>query len=325
MKKLLVVLLLSLPLLAQTNPALDPPATAVAGITAERMRAHMNFLADDLLEGRGTGTRGHEIAARYVQTQFELLGLKPAGVNGYRQQVPFRSIAVVPEQSSVVMKRNGKSTPLKIYEDVLLGGNETSTDVSVEAPAVFVGYGVSAPHLHYDDYANPDVRGKIAVIMYGAPPSFPSSERAHFSNRRVKAEQAVAHGAIGLVTIRTADVEKRYPFKKAARDDRKGGMRWLSPEGTPADAQPQLRANLQLNIPTATAMFEGAVKTYAQAWQDAQASKPQSFPLPVTIAAHTLSHHVTVKSPNLAAVLPGSNGGCTCSAKSLPAAIWTMS
>ena len=77
MKTLPVVFLLSLPLFAQTNPALDPPAAAVAGITAERMRAYMSFLADDLLEGRGTGTRGHEIAARYVQTQFELLGLKP--------------------------------------------------------------------------------------------------------------------------------------------------------------------------------------------------------------------------------------------------------
>ena len=307
MKTLLVVFLLSLPLLAQTDPALDPPPAAVVGITAERMRAHMSFLADDLLEGRGTGTRGHEIAARYVQTQFELLGLKPAGANGYRQQVPFRSITVIPEQSSVVVKRNGKSTPLKIYEDVLVGGNETSTDVSVEAPAVFVGYGVSAPHLHYDDYANADVRGKIAVIMYGAPPSFPSSERAHFSSRREKAASAAAHGAIGLVTIRTAEVEKRYPFKKAARDDRKGAMRWLSPEGAPADAQPQLRGNVQLNIATATAMFEGAAKTYAQAWQDAQASKAQSFPLPVTIAAHTVSRHVTVNSPNLAAVLPGSD------------------
>src|SRR5438105_10003260 len=263
MKNLLLLISLTFPLTAQSN--LDPPPAAVAGITAERMRAHMSFLADDLLEGRGTGTRGHEIAARYVQTQFELLGLKPAGVNGYRQQVPFRSITVVPEQSSVVVKRNGKSTPLKIYEDVLVGGNETSTDVSVEAPAVYVGYGVSAPHLHYDDYANADVRGKIAVIMYGAPPSFPSSERAHFSSRREKAASAAARGAIGLVTIRTAEVEKRYPFKKAARDDRKGAMRWLSPEGTPADAQPQLRGNVQLNIAAATAMFEGAANTYAQA------------------------------------------------------------
>src|SRR5437762_7246792 len=158
MKNLALLFLHSLPLFAQTNPAIDPPPAAVAGITAERMRAHMSFLADDLLEGRGTGTRGHEIAARYVQTQFELLGLKPAGVNGYRQQVSFRSITVVPEQSSVVMKRNGKSTPLKIYEDVLPVGNETSTDVSVEAPAAFVGYGVSAAHLHYGDYANHDHR-----------------------------------------------------------------------------------------------------------------------------------------------------------------------
>src|SRR5438105_6812377 len=284
MKTLLVVFLLSLPLLSQTNPAIDPPPAAVAGTPAERMRDHMSFLADDLLEGRGTGTRGHEIAARYVQTQFELLGLKPAGVNGYRQQAPFRSITLVPEQSSVVLKRNGKSTPLKIYEDVLIGGNETSTDVNVEAPAVFVGYGVSAPHLHYDDYANADVRGKLAVVMYGAPPSFPSAERAHFSSRREKAASAAARGAIGLVTIRTAEVEKRYPFRKAARDDRKGAMRWLSPEGVPADAQPQLRANMNLNLAAAPALFEGAAKTYAQAWQDAQASRPQSFPLPVTIA-----------------------------------------
>src|SRR5438105_15467538 len=109
MKMLLVILFLSFSLLAQTDPALDPPPAAVAGITAERMRSHMSFLADDLLEGRGTGTRGHEIAARYVQTQFELLGLKPAGVNGYRQQVPLRSITLVPEQSSGAGRRYGNS------------------------------------------------------------------------------------------------------------------------------------------------------------------------------------------------------------------------
>src|SRR5215471_19465167 len=102
----------------------------------------MAFLADDLLEGRGTGKRGHEIAARYVAAQFESMGLKPAGSNGtYYQRVPLREIAVDPDKCTVSITENGTTSQLKWGDDFIMRGNEVSTNASVEAPVVFVGYG----------------------------------------------------------------------------------------------------------------------------------------------------------------------------------------
>jgi hypothetical protein len=127
----------------------------------EPFRAHMAFLADDLLEGRGTGARGHEIAARYVAAQFEAMGLKPAGQDGaYFQRVPFRQLTVEPEKCAVSIAENGPTTQLKWGDDFLMSGNEVYPDSSIEAPVVFVGYGVRTPDGSYDDYAGVDVKGQ---------------------------------------------------------------------------------------------------------------------------------------------------------------------
>src|SRR5215469_4729065 len=106
-----VALLLSSISFAQSAPPIPAEArTGMKQLRKEAFRAHMAFLADDLLEGRGTGARGHEIAARYVAAQFEALGLKPAGENGsYYQQVPLREITIEPEQCSLSIDANGSS------------------------------------------------------------------------------------------------------------------------------------------------------------------------------------------------------------------------
>src|SRR6202049_3968784 len=116
-------LLLYSPLaLAQSVSPIPPDAQAAMGeLQKEPFRAHMAFLADDLLEGRGTGKRGHEVAARYVAAQFEAIGLKPAGQDGtYYQRVPLREVTVEPSNCALTVTENGSTTQLKWGDDFIM-------------------------------------------------------------------------------------------------------------------------------------------------------------------------------------------------------------
>src|SRR5262249_52897469 len=136
--------------------------SALRSFSKPALRAHMQFLADDLLEGRGTGTRGQEIAARYVAAEFASAGLEPAGSDGsYLQQVPLREIQVQPDACEVTLLRNGQPEVLKWGVDYVARGNELSQDSSIEASVVFAGFGVVNRARKYDDYAGVDAKGKI--------------------------------------------------------------------------------------------------------------------------------------------------------------------
>src|SRR5690348_4193835 len=131
-------------------------------ITPEGLRAHVRFLSDDLLEGRGTGTRGHEIAARYSAAQFESMGLKGGGDNGtFFQAVHLRQLIFDPQQSSFSLTTNGQEEQLPIEKEWYSAGDSLRTDTSAEGQVVFVGFGITAPELKHDDYAGVDVKGKI--------------------------------------------------------------------------------------------------------------------------------------------------------------------
>lgn len=180
--------------------------TVLQSFSKAALRAHMRFLADDLLEGRGTGTRGHEIAAKYVATEFEGAGLEPAGVNGsYVQPVPLREIQVEPSSCEFTITQSGHSQLMKWGVDYVSRGNEVNPDSAVEAPVVFVGFGVVNRGRKYDDYAGLDVKGKIVAAIFGAPGTFPSEERAHFASGIEKAREAAAHGAVGFLSLRTPE------------------------------------------------------------------------------------------------------------------------
>jgi hypothetical protein len=145
-------------------------ATAEPEFSAERIKAHVTFLADDLLEGREAGTRGHEIAARYIATQFELLGVKPAGQNGtYFQNVDLLEAAHTGAKPRVILTTPRGVQTLEHGRAALIGGPIAGGTVRLEAPLVFAGYGMKDNTLGYDDYAGLDVRGKIAVVLYGSP------------------------------------------------------------------------------------------------------------------------------------------------------------
>jgi hypothetical protein len=141
-------------------------------IRPEAIRAHMNFLADDLLEGRGTNSRGYEISARYMAAEFESMGLTPAGdAATYLQTVPLRSVRPDEPKSTFSIVRNGKAETLVFRKDFCASGDPARKETSVEAPVVYVGFGVTAPEQNYDDYKAIDAMGKIVAMVSEAPGS----------------------------------------------------------------------------------------------------------------------------------------------------------
>ncbi len=292
----------------QTSFSHFPPEELLQRISAEGLRAQMAFLADDLLEGRGTGTRGYQLAANYVRAQFEEMGLKPAGVNGsYFQNVRFRKIELLQDKSSLTLKHNGSTRILTIFKDYVMGGDPVSADTTAEGQVVFVGFGVSAPEFDYDDYAGIDVRGKIVAALYGAPPRLPSAPGAHFSSSEQKLRTAAEHGAIGFISIWAGKTEQRTPFSEYVRFSRGPALRWLDEKGVPNDVQPKIRGSARISSSTAAIMFEGARKSWKDALQAAENSQPQALELKTSVSMHRVSRYSEVESPNVAAILPGSD------------------
>ena len=163
----------------------------------ERIRAHVEFLADDLLEGREAGTRGFDVASRYAASILQVNGLEPAGDDGtYFEAVPLVESTLT--QGSVTLTRDGSpSTTLENPADVAIMPNHVEDQVHLEAPVVFAGFGVTAPALDYDDYAGLDVGGKVVLTLSNGPARFPSEQRAHFGLFEVKLKNAADHGAVG--------------------------------------------------------------------------------------------------------------------------------
>src|SRR5277367_3700489 len=136
----------------------DAARNAADSIDAEKIRAHVRFLASDLLEGRGPGLRGAQIAAEYIATQFALDGLKPAGDNGtYFQKVPLYAVHTVEDQTKAAfVPQSGQPIPLKYGEDYVAKDQTGAASADIDAPIVFVGYGIDAPEYHWNDYSRVD-------------------------------------------------------------------------------------------------------------------------------------------------------------------------
>ena len=283
----------------------DPADLAMATIRPEAIRADMRFLADDLLEGRGTATRGHEIAAKFMAAQFEQMGLEPAGDNGtYFQSVPFRSGRPDEAKTTMTLVGRGKERTLVYRKDFITGADMGRPDSSVDAPVVFVGDGVSAPEQGYDDYKGIDAQGKI-VAMASEAPHFESSLKAHYSSFEVKQATAVAHGAAGMILISDPILEEIYPYSKQTRDLAFPQFRWLDKQGKPNDYFPELRGGAALSMAETKKLFEGSGHTAEEVFADIKAGTPKSFPLPLTAKIHNVTKLEDVRSPNVVAKLEG--------------------
>jgi hypothetical protein len=244
-----------------------------AAILTHAIAAHMRFLASDLLEGREPGTRGYEIAAQYVRAQFESIGLQTS-----YQPVDFRSAKLIDEQSSFAIDNQ----PMTLRKDVLLHPNFLQATSEVTAPVVFVGFGITAPELHHDDYASVDARGKIVLMLSGAPATFPTDQRAFYSGGHWKDKNAAKHGAIGVLTMLTPMDEQRYPFEKRVQQSGIAPMRYLD-NGKPADAVEGLLASATVSQATGERLRDGEH----------------------TVSIRTVSEFTEAKSENVVGILRG--------------------
>src|SRR5438876_2086685 len=228
-----------------------PPAAiaALQKIDPEHIRAHVRFLSHDLLEGRGTGQRGGDIAGEYIATQLWLYGLKAAGDNGtFFQKVPMVGITPSLETSFELAPNKGDSMRLKSLEDYVAYDQTQRPSSEIDSEIVYVGYGVEAPEYNWDDYKGVDVRGKVLLMLVNEPPSddpkfFTGKALTYYGRWVYKYEEAARKGAVGAILIHKTEMAS-YGWD-VVRNSNSGEKSFLK-----LDATPRLKAAawIQLNI-----------------------------------------------------------------------------
>jgi Zn-dependent M28 family amino/carboxypeptidase len=186
---------------------------AADSIDAEKIRAHVRFLSLDLLEGRGPGTRGAELAAEYIATQFALDGVKPAGDDGtFFQRVPLMAVHTIEEKTKfALVPASGAAIDLSYGTEIVAKDQTGQATADIDAPIVFVGYGINAPEYHWNDYAGVDLKGKVALVIVNEPPSndeafFKGKALTYYGRWTYKYEEAARRGAVGVLIIHRTDL-----------------------------------------------------------------------------------------------------------------------
>jgi Zn-dependent M28 family amino/carboxypeptidase len=300
-----LVPLLAIPLLAVHALAIAQEASP--RFSPEGVRAHVTFLADDLLEGRKTGTSGYEIAARYVAAQFEAYGLEPGGSDGWFQQVTFQQTERGAQPGSVTISGPAGERSWAHATDVMVGMNPNELLLDVSAPLVFVGYGIENERFGLDDYRGLDVKGKVVVALRGFPKGLPSEEGSHLG--ATKLEVAQKHGAIGYVGVDTLQSLQAWPWKRRLETADEPDFAWVDADGRAFQDAPGIRAWAALNTPAAEALFAGAPRTLEALRREADrpGAAPKGFELKTRIRIQSEGVARRVTSPNVIGILPGAD------------------
>jgi Zn-dependent M28 family amino/carboxypeptidase len=280
--------------------------------------SHVKALADDSTEGRLTGSEGYLRAAKYVVSQFDSAGLKPAGVNGFYQPVKFNVTRVLGDKSSMTLSIDGRKESLVVGRDAVLGARGVQPK-SIAAPLVFIGYGLHLPEAKYDDFDSPDVplaflKGKIVVYINGGPAELPSALKSFA--RTAPLEKALADaGAVGTISIPTPK-SMDFPWDRVASNASQPGMRLApdSQDAAVAQRHPALASrhltlfSAQFNPAEAEKLFAGTGHTFAEMLMLADAQKPlPRFDLKKSIFATVATDNSAAESPNIVAKLEGSD------------------
>jgi Zn-dependent M28 family amino/carboxypeptidase len=318
----LLIALTSVLLLAQTSsapatpPTAMPPVPKVAGlppaaeqamaaIDSEKIRAQVKFLAHDLLEGRGTGQRGGDIAAEYIATQFKLYGLKPAGDNGtYLQKVPM--VGIVTEASSTysLLPAKGEPLVLKNRGDIVAMDETGQALTDIDVPLVWVGYGIDAPEYNWNDYKGADVKGKVLLMMVNEPPSddvkfFNGPALTYYGRWTYKFEQAARMGAAGVILIHKTEMAS-YGWD-VVRNSWSGERSYLR-----NDPAPKLKIASWMQLEVARKLAQDCGKNLDDMMSAAAKPGFKAEPLPAKLKAHIVSKVRPFDSNNVVAMVPGS-------------------
>jgi Zn-dependent M28 family amino/carboxypeptidase len=285
-----------------------PPAAIAAfqKIDAERIRAHVRFLSHDLLEGRGTGQRGGDIAAEYIATQFALDGLQPAGDSGaYMQKVPMVGLTLMPGSTFSLVPASGPARELKPLNDYVADDETQQAESDVDADIVYVGYGIQAPEYQWDDYKGVDVKGKVLLMLVNEPPSddpnfFKGRALTYYGRWTYKYEEAARQGAVGAILIHRTDMAS-YPWE-VVRNSNSGEKAALKLDGSP-----KLKVASWIHFDVARELAATAGMDLDKMMADARSRNFRPLPLSTRLRAHMVSKIRPFESNNVIAMLPGSD------------------
>jgi hypothetical protein len=268
---------------------------------AARWWSHVQALANDGMEGRNTGSPGHKRAADYVAAEFRKAGLEPAGVGGYVQPVPFNTRKIVEARSGLALVRNGKPEALVLGEDANIG-LRIDPAPAVEAPLVFVGYGLNIPERGIDDFKGVSLKGAVVVYISATPRSLPGPLQAHFGSADERWKMYRAAGAIGTISIanpKSMDI----PWARSTLARLQPAMS-LADRGM--DEAPGQQLSVTMNPAHADTLLAGSGHTFAELIALVDAGKPlPSFALPGRVKATTTVERASVESQNVAGILRG--------------------
>jgi hypothetical protein len=216
-------------------------------IDTNKIKAHVAYLASDALLGRKPGKPGYQMAVDYVIKEYKSMGILPAGENGgYTQKIVLRNSKLVKEKTSLNFAQNdGSSKKLTLGEDYLFYANPERAIVDFNAPLVFVGSGIDAPELGFNDYKNIDVKGKICVILQKSPDNVPANVKLHLRYPSTYQDYALKHGAVGVLLCNYENNTAR--FKVGANLSIQGGSTVaIKPDGKLTPSANYMGGNIQV-------------------------------------------------------------------------------
>src|SRR2546429_5185518 len=309
MRKFGIIALLTLLILAAAVNAQRRLMRVESPISENALRAHIKFLSDDRLEGRGTGARGGELAALYVAQQFEAMGLKGAGAEGsFWQPVSLVGVKADPKTELRVTGAKG-SEAFKFADDFVAFTGAQTEHVGVNTELVFVGYGIDAPEQKWNDYKLPaeNYRGKIHVMLVNDPPAT-AEEPDLFGGRRLtyygrwtyKYEEAARRGAVGALLLHTSE-SAGYPWSVVRTSN--GSWRFDIAR-TSSDKTPYLQVRSWMTDEAAHQMMRLAGLNLDELRKQAASRDFRPVKLNLTGSPNLNSEVKRAETPHVVAILP---------------------
>lgn len=287
-----------------------------ATINEPGLRAHLRYLADDLLEGRGTGSRGGMLAARYIAAQFEAAGLEPAASDGsYLQPVTMVGSRTDPA-TRLVVKSSTESTEFTLGADFVAGSDLEEAEIPVEGELLFVGYGIASPEQNWDDYKGIDVRGRILVMLVNDPPAtaaepnlFGGNALTYYGRWTYKFEEAARRGAAGAILVHTRQ-SAGYDWsvvRNSWSGERFAVTSETAPEGGTRAEPAALRIKGWVTAAAAGQLLRSTGRSLEELQQAAARRDFQPVTIPARLATTLRAQVRRVTSPNVVAIHRGSD------------------